>query len=212
MLLSHRYLKSELSHISRHIGDIGDEFVVMDSKKSLREEIIAKRQQIVTGAASDAAKKIEDFLFPLIPADASVALYCAIRGEVDVRGLLKKLCDSGHKVALSAIQENTKILKFLDCSCGTPLIAGKYGIACPQPHLAEIIPDVVIVPLVAFDKSGNRLGYGGGYYDATLAHLRSRNEKLLVIGVAYAMQRTENIPTHSGDQKMDMVVTEEGIE
>ena len=183
----------------------------MDSKKSLREANIAKRQQIPAIAASDSAGKIKNFLFPLVPSGASVALYFAIRGEVDVSGLLKRLCASGHKVALPVIQENTRVLKFLDCSCETPLIAGKYGISYPQPHLPEIIPDVVIIPLVAFDKNGNRLGYGGGYYDATIHHLRSINKNIMVIGVAYAMQQVENIEPEPHDQKMDAVVTEEEI-
>ncbi|MEQ1705656.1 MAG: 5-formyltetrahydrofolate cyclo-ligase [Rickettsiales bacterium] len=181
----------------------------MNNKKFLREKIIAERLLIPAPITSSASEKIEKYLLDIISENSKVAAYCAMRGEVDVSGLLEKLQARGNKTALPVVMENEKILKFLEVTSDATLVAGKYGISCPQPHLPEIIPDVVIVPLVAFDGSGNRLGYGGGYYDATLAHLRIRNEKLLVIGVAYAMQRVEKLPVHTGDQKMDMVVTEE---
>lgn len=183
----------------------------MNNKKSLREKLIAARQLITLDEAQVAANSLAKYLLEIIPENAKVAAYCAMRGEVDVNNLIKKLQIRGYAVALPVVVPSSKILKFLDCSNDEELVVGKYGISCPQPHLPEIEPDVVIVPLVGFDDAGHRLGYGGGYYDATLASLRSRNKKLLVIGVAYAMQRVENLATESHDEKMDMVVTEEGI-
>ena len=183
----------------------------MNNKKSLRKKIIAERQLISAPIANEVSQKIGNFLLEIISKNSKVAGYCAVRGEVDVSGLLEKLQARGNKVALPVIYDGSKILKFLEVVSDSTLVAGKYGISCPQPHLPEIIPDVLIVPMVAFDDFGHRLGYGGGYYDATLASLRYRNKKLLVIGVAYAMQCVENLPIHDGDEKMDMVVTEEGI-
>ncbi len=183
----------------------------MNDKKSLREKIIAERLLIPAPVATVASQKIENFLLEIIPDEAKVAGYYAVRGEVDVAGLLEKLRGRGNKVALPVVDDGSKILKFLEVTPDSAMVVGKYGISCPQPHLPEIIPDVVIVPMGAFDKTGHRLGYGGGYYDATIKHFRLRNEKMLVIGVAYAMQRVEKLPIHDGDQKMDMVVTEKGI-
>ena len=183
----------------------------MNSKKSLREKIIAERLLINAVEAQVAADSVTKYLLDIIPENTKVAAYCAMRGEIDVSGLLIKLQARGNKTALPVVMENEKILKFLEVTSDAALVAGKYGTSCPQPHLPEIIPDAVIVPMVAFDGNGNRIGYGGGYYDATLDYLRSRNKKLLVIGVAYAMQRVENLPIHDGDQKMDMVVTEDGV-
>lgn len=182
----------------------------MNSKKSLRKKLIVARQLINPDEAQTAANSIAKYLLEIIPQNAKVSAYCAMRGEVDVNNLIKQLQIRGNQVALPIITAE-KILKFLDCSDDTPLVAGKFETLCPQPHLPEIEPDVVIVPMVSFDNAGNRLGYGGGYYDTTLAYLRSKNKKLLVIGVAYAMQRVEKLPIHDGDEKMDMVVTEDGI-
>jgi 5-formyltetrahydrofolate cyclo-ligase len=182
-----------------------------NDKKALREKFIKSRLEIPKDIAKSAAEIITQHLLEIIPKTAKVALYCAMRGEVDMAGLLAALQERGNITSLPVIDDGGKILRFLEVSQDSKLTNGKYGISCPHLHTSEIIPDVVIVPLLAFDKNGNRLGYGGGYYDATLKHLRSRNEKLLVIGAAYAMQKVENLPIHSGDQKMDMMVTEEGI-
>ncbi len=180
-----------------------------NNKKLLRENFIKARQEIPKDIAKSAASVVTQHLLEIIPQSAKVAAYCAMRGEIDVSGLIAKLQGRGNVTALPVVDDNSKVLKFIEVTKDSVLTKGKYGIDCPEAHLPEIIPDVVIVPLVAFDKNGNRLGYGGGYYDATLAHLRSRNEKLLVIGVAYAMQKADNLPIYDGDQKMDMVVTEE---
>ncbi len=182
-----------------------------NNKKLLREKFIKARQEIPKDIAKSAASVITQHLLEIIPQSAKVAAYCAMRGEIDVGGLIAKLQGRGNVTALPVVEDNSKILKFIEVTKDSVLTKGKYGIDCPEVYLPEIIPDVVIVPLVAFDGSGNRLGYGGGYYDATLAHLRIRNKKLLVIGVAYAMQRVEKLPIHDGDQKMDMVVTEKEI-
>ncbi len=157
-----------------------------------------------------AACSLSGHLLNVIPAGASVAGYCAIRGEIDVGVALAKLQENGSKTALPVIDEYSRILKLLECSPDMPLIAGRYGIFCPQPHLPVIIPDVMIIPLVAFDDKGYRIGYGSGYYDATISHLRSINKNIMFIGAAYAMQRVENIEAEPHDEKMDMVVTEEG--
>lgn len=183
----------------------------MIDKQKIRKQLIADRQAILPETASAASASIIKYILGVIPKDLAVAGYCAMRGEVDVSRALEQLYARGNNIALPLVIDEGKILKFLTWTPESPLIEGKFGISCPQPHLPEIIPDTLIVPMVAFDAEGNRLGYGGGYYDATIKYLRMRNKDLNVIGMAYAMQRVESLPVHSGDQKMDMVVTEQGI-
>lgn len=184
---------------------------MIENKQKMREGLIAARLAIPSEVANAAAEAVAEYLLEIIPNGASVAGYCAMRGEINVNQAIDGLQNRGNVVALPVIAEGEKILKFFDCLSNTPLIAGKYGIPCPQPHLPEIIPNIVIVPLVGFDASGNRLGYGGGYYDATIHSLRAANKQVRIIGVAYNMQKSDNIPTEPHDEKMDMVVTEKEI-
>lgn len=183
----------------------------MADKQALRKRLIAERMEIKREVAKEASNVLAKHLLEIIQKGTRVAGYCAIRGEIDISVALEKLRENGSKIALPVIDEDSKILKFLECSPDTPLIAGRYGIFCPQPHLPEIIPDVVIIPLVAFDNKGYRIGYGGGYYDATISHLRAINKNIRIIGAAYAMQQVEKIEPEPHDEKMDMVVTEEEI-
>jgi 5-formyltetrahydrofolate cyclo-ligase len=88
---------------------------------------------------------------------------------------------------------------------------GPYGIEVPPISEPELIPDAVLVPLVAFDANSCRLGYGGGYYDATIQQLRQAKKKVHIIGIAFAVQQVAAIPVESHDAKLDAVVTEKGI-
>ena len=89
--------------------------------------------------------------------------------------------------------------------------SGRYGVEIPPAGAPVFRPDVVLVPLVAFDRRGNRLGYGAGYYDRTLERLRQMSARLHVIGVAYAFQEVESIEPEPHDQKLDVIVTEKGV-
>ena len=183
----------------------------MDSKDSLRKKIIGERQNIDGKKALLASQAVAGALLKLIPHDAKIAGYWPMRGEIDIKEPLNQLYKIGNIVSLPIIPDTEKILKFLKYSPNTNLVAGKFGTLCPPADSPEITPDIVIIPMVGFDEKGHRLGYGGGYYDATLAHLRSRNKNLLAIGVAYSLQKTHKLPTHNGDQKMDIIVTEKKV-
>ncbi len=90
---------------------------------------------------------------------------------------------------------------------GAPLKAGQWGIREPLPDAAEVAPDILIVPLAAFDRAGHRIGYGAGYYDMTINALRAR-KKVVAIGIAFAAQEIAHVPATERDERLDLVLTE----
>lgn len=182
-----------------------------NAKAALRKNLLEKRKQISQEAAKAAASSIiHHFLF-IIPQNSIVAGYSAMNGELDVFPLLREISARGNKVCLPVTGDGSKILKFREWLLDLPLQAGKYGVLCPPENSQEFTPDVLIVPLVGFGKCKNRIGYGGGYYDATIASLRAKNKAVKIIGVAYSLQQVEKLPCEEHDEVLDMVVTEAGM-
>jgi 5-formyltetrahydrofolate cyclo-ligase len=142
-----------------------------------------------------------------IPARAIVAGYWPVRDEADPRELMKAL---GTAHALPRIDAKHTALSFREWRDGDVLVDNHHGIAEPRADAKIVTPDIVLVPLLAFDARGHRLGYGGGYYDGTLETLRS-NGKVLAIGVAYAEQEVKTLPREPHDHALDMIVTERGV-
>ena len=158
--------------------------------------------------AVSAALKIAANIIPHIAKDAVVAGYYPMRGELDVLPLLRQLSARGNKICLPVIAGGTKILQFLAWSPDAPLCAGKYGVLCPPDNSPALMPDVIIAPLVGFDAAGWRMGYGGGYYDATISELRAQNKSVQIIGAAYSMQLVESLPHEAHDERLGAVATE----
>jgi 5-formyltetrahydrofolate cyclo-ligase len=140
----------------------------------------------------------------------SIAGYWPMRSEMDVRPLLAALADTGREVALPVVLNLGQALEFRRWRPGAVLAAGRFGTAHPPPPARIVEPDVVLVPLLAFDDRHHRLGYGAGFYDRTLARLRAR-KKLLAVGVAYSAQHVAEVPVGSLDAALDLVLTERGI-
>lgn len=181
------------------------------NKQQIRKELIEKRLSITSEAAEVAAESLSENLLRIIPRGSRTAGYYPVRGEMSLHKFFCKLWERGDIVALPVVADDSKILKFIEYNSYSELIAGKFAIPCPPPSSPEIIPDIIIAPMVGFDVHGNRLGYGGGHYDATISTLRAENKQVRVIGVAYNIQKLANIHTEIHDEKMDMVVTESGI-
>jgi 5-formyltetrahydrofolate cyclo-ligase len=139
-----------------------------------------------------------------------VAGYWPMRSEIDLRPLLVALADTGREVALPVVTGVGRPLEFRRWRPGATLVAGRFGTVHPAPGAKTIEPDVVLVPLLAFDRRHRRLGYGAGFYDRTLADLRAR-KNLLAIGVAYSAQRIDEVPVDGWDESLDLVLTEHGI-
>ncbi len=125
--------------------------------------------------------------------------------EVDTIKILKKFENLNYLISLPKIKKNSQ-MDFFSWSTKDPLSINRYGI--PEPISDKVVyPNILLVPLVAFDKKFNRLGYGGGFYDRYIKKM-SKNKKIITIGLAYSFQEIEKVPINEFDIKLDYVVTE----
>ncbi len=134
-----------------------------------------------------------------------VAGFWPLAGEIDVRPLLLALAGRGHAVVLPRAPEPGEGLSFHRWRPGTALLRGRFGTM--QPLCDPLIPDVMLVPLLAFDRGGGRLGYGGGYYDRTLAALPGCR----TVACGFAAQAVEAVPVQAHDRRLDVIATEQGV-
>jgi 5-formyltetrahydrofolate cyclo-ligase len=127
--------------------------------------------------------------------------------EIDPRPLMQALDERGHGLALPVVAGAGQPLVFRAWTPGDPLRPAAFNTREPGPDKAEVTPRVLLVPLLAFDRAGYRLGYGGGFYDRTLAGLRAAGAALAV-GLAFAGQEVESVPRDPNDSRLDWIVTE----
>ena len=146
---------------------------------------------------------------PEIPDGAAVSGYLPIRSEIDPVPLLTHLHNRGHRICVPVIEAPATPLKFREWSPDAVLVEGAYGAAIPAAG-DWIEPDVLLVPLLSFDRQGYRLGYGGGFYDRTLQNLRE-SKSVTAIGLAYAAQEVATVPIEATDQRLDAMLTEQGL-
>jgi 5-formyltetrahydrofolate cyclo-ligase len=123
--------------------------------------------------------------------------------------LLRRLADAGASLALPVVAGRGQPLIMRAWSFGAPLVSGVWGIREPPADAPELFPDILIVPLLAFDRRGHRIGYGAGYYDMTISDLRAM-KPVLAIGLAFAAQEIAAVPTTPRDARLDLVLTERG--
>jgi len=138
-----------------------------------------------------------------------ISLYHPLKDELDPGPLLERLSETGAVTVLPVVARRRAPLLFRRYAPGDPLGADAHGVAAPLAGAEELRPDIMVVPLLAFDGGGGRLGYGGGYYDRTLAALRGEGG-VVAVGYAYAGQEVAFTPTGKHDQPVDWIVTEQG--
>jgi 5-formyltetrahydrofolate cyclo-ligase len=178
-------------------------------KANLRAAALARRDALNDERRAAAAEAIAKRGLPIaIKPGAVVAGYSPIRSEIDPVPLMRMLAAQGARLALPAVMARGKSLAFRAWSPGDKLTLGPLGILEPSPAAAELVPDIVLVPLAAFDRSGHRIGYGAGHYDFTLAHLR-KVKTIVAIGLAFAAQQIPDVPAASHDVRLDLVLTED---
>ena len=184
----------------------------MDSPQNLKNELrsraLSRRDALSVEARADAARVVAEALLPVeLPHGVIVAGYSPINSELDPFPLMRALAGRGATLALPVIIERDHALIFRAWEPDEGLVRGQLGIFQPSSDADEVDPDIVLVPLAAFDRAGHRIGYGRGYYDRTLQDLRTI-KKITVIGVAFAVQEIETVPRLPHDEQLDCVLTE----
>ncbi len=183
--------------------------VAHSSKHDLRAAALAARDALSEEARAAAAQALARRGLPLeLAPGAVVAGYSPIRSELDPTPLMAKLAAQGARLALPVITARGKALIFRAWNPRDRLLPGPLGILEPSPAAAEIVPQIVLVPLAAFDRAGHRIGYGAGHYDRTLAHLHRSKGFAAAVGVAFAAQEVQAIPALQHDVPLDFVLTE----
>jgi 5-formyltetrahydrofolate cyclo-ligase len=165
-------------------------------------------------AGQDLARHFHDSV--RLPRGAAVSGYWPLAGELDIRPLLHQIHEQGHPIGLPVVKGKGQPLLFRRWSPGMALVQGSFKVLTPPDGAPEIEPDVLLVPLLAFDRAGFRLGYGGGFYDRTLEKRRHEAHSghpvprgpVWAIGMAFAAQESENLPRGPFDQALDWIVTE----
>ncbi len=173
-----------------------------------RQEAGARRDALPAQARKAAAEAIAARPFPLpIAPGLIVSGFMPLNSEINPLPLMHKLAAAGAQLALPAIAGRGKPLVMRAWQFGAPLDRGQWGIREPKVEAPEVEPDIVLVPLLAFDRAGYRLGYGAGYYDMTITRLRGL-KKISAIGIAFAVQEVAKVPTTERDAQLDLVLTE----
>jgi 5-formyltetrahydrofolate cyclo-ligase len=196
-----------------------------DDKRALRAHARARRAeahaQAQTHAEVDgtAGEKLRENVLAAIeiPRDAVIGSYWPFRDEIDCAPLLQHLHDAGHEIGLPVVTARAKggiprPMTFRPWRPGMRLAKGRLGEPTPPPDAdygaGDLMPTILFVPLLAFDRRGYRIGYGGGNFDATIAARRAAGAPLTAVGLAYAAQEVETVPTEPHDQPLDWIVTE----
>lgn len=180
-------------------------------KADLRRRAKAARREasLATGADASEAMARHGIAFAERPAPAIVSGFIAIGDEIDLVPLMARLENEGYRLALPVMEGKGKPLVFRAWSPGEPLSQTMWGIREPLPAAETVDPDIVLSPLLAFDMAGYRLGYGGGFYDRTLARLRAL-KPIVSIGIAYDEQRVDAVPRLDYDERLDWILTPSG--
>lgn len=179
-----------------------------DEKRAERTHALKRRAaaHALHGAAAGEALALHGLTFLNLTEPVVISGFSAIRDEIDPGPLLARLAGEGHRVALPVMQGKGRPLKFRAWSPGDAMGSAQWGIAEPLPDKPEVYPDVVLVPLLAFDADGYRLGYGGGFYDRSLQNLRAK-KPIIAVGIGYDELGIDAVPHLDYDERLDWVLT-----
>jgi len=179
-------------------------------KAVLRRAATARRDALPPAERMAAALAIAEQGLPVeVTPGIVVSGFSPLKSEISPLPLLRRLADAGASLALPAVAGRGQPLIMRAWSFGAPLVSGVWGIREPPADALELFPDILIVPLLAFDRRGHRIGYGAGYYDMTISDLRAM-KPVLAIGLAFAAQEIAAVPATPRDARLDLVLTERG--
>jgi 5-formyltetrahydrofolate cyclo-ligase len=178
------------------------------SAKTLLRTALRQNRKALAGDAPDAGERAAA-LFPAerLAGVKIASAYGAMSDEIDPGPLMRRLASAGVRLALPVVVKRGAPLVFRAFEAGDPLAPDAAGIAAPLPGAPELRPDLIIAPLLAFDRFGGRLGQGAAYYDLTLTALRAAGP-VFVLGLAYAGQQIARLPLEPHDERLDAILTE----
>ena len=189
-----------------------DEAAARARKEELRSEAKAKRARIAPEQAAAAARAVRDRVLTanLVPERAVVSGFWPIGDEFDPRPLMEALAARGHDFCLPVVVGRGRPLAFRAWAPGDPLERAGFGLLVPRWDAPPALPRFLIVPLLAFDRRGFRVGYGAGYFDRTIAELKAHHAPgLFALGVGFAIQEVPEVPALAHDERLDAIATED---
>jgi 5-formyltetrahydrofolate cyclo-ligase len=179
----------------------------LSAKPGLRARLRGLRRRLAAEAPDAAARAAERLPLDRLPPFRVVSGYHALGSELDAGPLLRRLAAGGALIAMPAGSDLAAPLAFRLWEPGDVLVPDAFGVPSPGPAAPRLTPELVVVPVLAFDRRGGRLGQGGGTYDRTLANLRA-DGRVFVLGLAYAGQEVDEVPAEAHDQRLDAILTE----
>ncbi|GHC76832.1 5-formyltetrahydrofolate cyclo-ligase [Limoniibacter endophyticus] len=181
-------------------------------KKRLREDALARRDALSLKYRENAANLVARTLLSEtdFSAYATVGAYWPMRSELDIRPAMELLRAKGLTIALPAILDRETIV-FRRMVNAATLIDMGFGTSGPDASAPELDPDLVLMPMAAFDARGHRIGYGAGYYDRATAKIREKCRKPYLLGIAFDCQEVDKVPDEPHDMRLDAIVTESGL-
>jgi 5-formyltetrahydrofolate cyclo-ligase len=181
---------------------------ISTAKANLRREAIVRRDALPAAERQQAAEAIAARPFPVeVASGVVVSGFMPLNSEINPLPLMRKFAAAGATLALPVVAGKGLPLVMRRWAFGAPLASGVWGIREPPADAPAVDPDILIVPLLAFDRHGHRLGYGAGYYDRTIAALRAK-KPIVAVGIGYAAQEVERVPITPRDERLDLVLTE----
>lgn len=179
------------------------------TKSALRRKALDKRSALGTKEREKAADEASKHFLQdsSLEGKQTIAAYWPIKNEIDPLPLLQRLEERGHKICLPVVTGKNQPLIFRLWQRGDSLFPAGFDMMVPGDNVKTTIPDLIILPLVAFDKTGTRLGYGGGYYDRTIGAMK---KSPTLTGFAFSVQELDNIERERHDVPLDIIVTEKG--
>jgi 5-formyltetrahydrofolate cyclo-ligase len=176
-------------------------------KTELRRALRATRRRLAEAAPDAAARAAARLPLNRLPPFRAFSGYHPMGSEIDPGPLMRRLAETGATLALPVAEHRDAPLSFRAWTQDQALEPDAFGIMAPPSSASVVTPDLVIAPLLAFDRRGNRLGQGAGHYDRTLANLRAA-KPVFVLGLAYAGQEVEELPAEPHDERLDAILTE----
>lgn len=183
-----------------------------NERAALRTQILAKRAAFVAGLPPSvrnlAFRVLPNPVLEQIPPGARISVYHAMGSEAPTENLLEFLHDKGFKLCLPRLGKSVKEdMEFAEWAPGDILVPGQMRIPQPAPQAATVVPDIVLTPMVGFDRHLNRIGHGAGYYDRAFAKMPNARR----IGIAWSCQMVDDLPVEPWDVPLHMVITEQQI-